>query len=103
MLKYAIVEISGKQYSISPGETLVVDYLGEIKKFECDKILLLARDGKLEIGKPYLKEKLTLEVLGNQKRKIRVATYKPKVNYRRVIGAKNLRSLVKLTSWLKKS
>lgn len=98
MLKYAVVEISGKQYSISPDETLVVDYLGQIKKFECDKILLLAKDGKLEVGKPYLKEKLTLEVLGDQKGKIRVATYKPKVNYRRVIGAKNLRSVVKMKS-----
>lgn len=98
MLKYAVVEISGKQYKVTPSETLVVDYLGDIKKFDCNKILLAAADGKLEIGKPYLKEKLTFEVLGSEKRKIRVATYKAKVNYRRVIGAKNLRSVVKLKS-----
>lgn len=96
MLKYAVVEISGKQYKVTPSKTLVVDYLGDIKKFDCNKILLAAADGKLEIGKPYLKEKLTFEVLGSEKRKIRVATYKPKVNYRRVKGSKIFLSKIKI-------
>lgn len=96
-MQYSIFEISGRQYKISPGEVIEIDHqAGEEKKLKLDKVLLSMEDGKIEIGNPYLKKSLTLEVVGESKSKIRVATYKAKSNYRRVIGQKKILTKVKL-------
>lgn len=96
MLRYAVVEISGKQYKVSPDQKILVDFLGDVKNFECDKVLVWADDKKLQVGSPYLKEKLKFKVLGTEKEKIRVSTYKPKANYRKVRGSKKVLSQIKL-------
>lgn len=102
MLKYAVVEISGKQYKVVAEQALTVDFLGDIKNFECSKVLLKVEDDKISLGNPYLKEKLSFEVLGVQSDKIRVATYKAKANYRRVKGGKKLLSKINLSKAEKK-
>lgn len=97
MIKYAIVEIAGKQYKILPDVETVVSFLGDIKSFECDKVLMKAEGDKLEVGSPYLKEKLNFDVLKNIRGpKIRVAKYKSKANSRRVRGFKSKLSKIKL-------
>lgn len=99
MLNYAVVEILGRQYKVAPESVLTVDFLGEVKKFECDKVLLEVKDGQLAIGTPFLKDKLTFQVVRSERGpKIRVATYKAKSNYRRVKGARSLSSIIKLVS-----
>ena len=86
MLNYAVCEISGKQYKVVPDEALEVSLQKEGKDIEAD-VLLLSEDGKLKIGKPYLKEKLTLKRLEDFKGpKVRVAKFHAKANYRRVTG-----------------
>lgn len=87
-MKYAIVEIVGKQYKIIPNQPIEVGFLGDVKKIDGDMILL-CEDGEIKMGTPFLKDKLTLEVLGDSTYKIRVAKYSPKANYRRVRGSKN--------------
>lgn len=90
MLNYAVLEISGKQYKVVPNQPLVVDYLGEDQKKLEVNVLLSSEDGKIKIGSPYLKEKLTLNVLENLRgEKIRVAKFHSKANYRRVRGFKS--------------
>lgn len=97
MLNYIIADIGGKQYKISPKQVVLVDFLGDLKKFECNKVLLKLEDGKLEIGTPFLKQGVNFEILeGTKKTKIRVATFKSKANYRRVIGQKTLQSKIRL-------
>lgn len=97
MLNYIVAEISGKQYKISPKQVVLVDFLGDLKEFECNKVLLKSEDGKLEVGNPFLKKGVNFEVLeGTKKTKIRVATFKSKANYRRVIGQKTLQSKIRL-------
>ena len=96
MLRYAVVEIAGKQYKVSPDEKILVDFLGDVKNFECDKVLVWADDKKLTVGSPYLKEKLKFEILGTEKEKIRVSKYKPKANYRKVKGSKKVMTQIKL-------
>lgn len=87
MLNYAICEISGKQYKIIPEQILEVDFQGESDSDIEAKVLLLVSDGKLQIGKPYLKEKINLKRVGNIKgEKIRVSKFHAKANYRRVKG-----------------
>lgn len=87
MLNFAICEISGKQYKVLPNKAIEVDYLGEVDKKIEIPILLLSEDGKVTVGNPYLKEKLTLETLATVKaEKIRVAKFHAKANYRKVAG-----------------
>lgn len=89
MLNYAICEIEGKQYKIVPNQALNVAYVGDSKTIEVN-VLALMEDAKLKIGKPYLKEKLTLKCLENiSGEKIRVAKFHAKANYRRVRGSRS--------------
>lgn len=99
MMTYAVVEISGRQYKVTPGKELEVDLLGDIKSLDCDKVLLMVEGDKLEVGNPYLKSKLTFEVLGSErKRKIRVAKYHAKANTRKVTGSRREVSKIRLTA-----
>lgn len=94
MLNYAICEISGKQYKVIPNQPLEVDLLEDLKTLEVP-VLLLLEDGKIKVGKPYLKEKLTLKLLENTKgEKIRVAKFHAKANYRKVTGSRPKRTKV---------
>lgn len=87
MLNYAICEISGKQYKFIPNQEMEIDFQGESNQDIEASVLLLAEDGKLKIGKPYLKQNLTLKRLENIKgAKIRVSKYHAKANDRRVVG-----------------
>lgn len=87
MLNYAVCEISGKQYKVIPGQPLEVSLQkGSERDIEAS-ILLLSEDGKLKVGNPYLKEKLTLErVEDSRGKKIRVSKFHAKANYRRTTG-----------------
>lgn len=97
MIKYAVVEISGRQYLVEPNKPMVVDFLKESKVLECDRVLLKSEDGKLEIGKPFLTDKLQFDILEEVKfPKIRVATYKAKANTRKVKGSKRLGTKIQL-------
>ncbi len=88
MINYAVCEINGKQYKFVPNKEVKVDLLAASKDIEAD-VLLLAEDGKLNIGKPFLKEKLNLKVLGETKlSKIRVSKFHAKANYRRTTGSR---------------
>lgn len=87
MLDYAICEILGKQYQVIPNKDFLIDFQTEDKKDLEAKVLLLVEKGKIKIGKPYLKEKLTLKVKENVKgEKIRVSKFHAKANFRKTIG-----------------
>lgn len=98
MLNYVVLEVSGKQYKVLPNIPLIVDYLGEdLKKIDAN-VLLTSEDGKLKLGEPYLKEKLSLDVLENVRGiKIRVAKFHAKANFRKVSGHKSKLTKVVLT------
>lgn len=90
MLNYAICEIGGKQYKVMSGKAFEIDFQGNLDKHLTVNVLLLSEDDKFRLGNPYLKDKLTLEVLGDTKRKkIRVAKFHAKANYRKVVGIRN--------------
>lgn len=96
-MQYAVCEISGRQYTVKPGQTLEVDYLGDIKSLSVDKVLLILDGEKLEVGTPYLKTPLEFEVLGSKKlEKVRVAKFAAKANYRKVKGQRREVSMIKL-------
>lgn len=87
MLNYAVCEIDGKQYKVLQNIPFRVDYQGEESKDLEANVMLMVEDGKLHLGKPYLKEKLALKFVENIKgTKIRVSKYHAKANYRRTTG-----------------
>ncbi len=86
-MDYAICEISGKQYKLIPNQPFEVDLQTDgLKQIEA-KLLLLVQEGKVKIGKPYLEEKFVLTCLEDTLgKKIRVAKFHAKANYRKVTG-----------------
>jgi large subunit ribosomal protein L21 len=54
---YAIIENGGKQYKASEGKYIDIDLLQdeEGKKKTFEKVLLLSKDEKIDVGEPYLK------------------------------------------------
>ena len=67
---YAIIEIGAKQYNVKKGDILDVDKqdLEEGKVIEIDKVLMLSKDKKVEVGQPYLKDvKVNAEIISQIK------------------------------------
>jgi len=89
MAIYAIVESGGKQYKVSPGETIEVDKMSVSgESIELDRVHLIADGDKVTVGKPLVAgAKVIADVLGDgRKEKIIVFKYKPKTRYRRKKG-----------------
>lgn len=97
-MDYAVCQIAGKQVIVEPNKVVHVPFLGEVTKFESDKVLLISSKGKISVGAPFLKETLKFEVVGETSEKLRVAFYKPKANHRKVVGQKTLISKIKLAA-----
>ncbi len=101
-MKYAVLSISGSQFLIEEGLILKLD-LQKAKEGEkiTSKDVLLFTDGEdTQIGTPKLDNvEVQYEVLRNYKgKKLRVATYKAKSRYRRVIGFKPQLTDIKILS-----
>ena len=67
---YAIIEVGAKQYNVKKGDVIEVEKLSQPdgSDVDLDKVLLISKDKKTEIGQPYLKEgKVLAEVLGQVK------------------------------------
>ncbi len=107
-MEYAIVVSGGKQYKVVPGEILQVDKLPveEGKKVVLDEVLLVD-DGKkkIAIGTPNVKgAKVETTVTGQIKGpKILVFKYKPRVNYRKRQGHRQLYTLLRIDKIVTKS
>lgn len=87
---YAIVEMGGKQYKVSVGETVDVDKMpAEVgEAVELDRVLLVSDGDEVMVGRPFLERvKVLATVVGQGRgRKVIVFKYKPQVRYRRKSG-----------------
>jgi len=87
---YAIVEIAGKQYRVSPGETIDVDNLNVIEGevVELDRVLLIGNNGSTTVGKPAVEGAKVVAMSKGTMRgdKVIVYKFKAKVRYRRKVG-----------------
>lgn len=87
MIKYAVFEIGGKQYKFLPKVPMEVDL--QNGEDISAKLLMLVEDDKIKVGKPYLDEKLKIKKIEDiKKKKIRVAKFHAKANYRKVTGSR---------------
>ncbi len=87
---YAVVETGGKQYRVAEGDIITVEKLdGEVgNSVELGKVLLVAKDGQVQVGKPLVEgAKVVARVLRHDKaKKILVFHYKAKKNIRKRYG-----------------
>lgn len=54
---FAVIEVGAKQYNVTKDDVIDVNKmdLKEGKDFIIDKVLLISKDKKIEVGQPYLK------------------------------------------------
>lgn len=93
---YAVIELGGKQFLVKQGDKITAEKIttkvGEILKVS--QVLLVHDGKKTKIGQPYLKEvtvDLVLDSVGRGE-KIRVAKFKAKSRYRKVLGHRQAES-----------
>jgi large subunit ribosomal protein L21 len=55
---YAIIELKGKQFHVSPNQTIYADLIEDDcigKTFNIEKVLLVSQDNNIQVGQPYVK------------------------------------------------
>ena len=101
-MKFAIIKTGGKQYIVSEGEEITVDYLKKDtnEEIEFDSLAVGDLETKdIEMGRPFLKKKVKGKIVENFKGdKIRVARFKAKVRFRKVKGFRPMLSKVQILS-----
>lgn len=86
-MNFAIIKTGGKQYMVSPGDTIKIEKMkGEYKegdKLTFDNVLMTIDGDKMNMGSPTIEDgavKATLVTIGRDK-KIDVIKYKQKSRY----------------------
>ena len=99
---YAILESGGKQIQVSPGDRVRLEKLdSEVgSKIELDKVLMLNRDGNIELGRPYLEGVRVTGVVLEQGRSAKVLVFKKKrrKQYRRTRGHRQPFTAIRIES-----
>lgn len=87
---YAVIEVGGKQYRVSEGETIEVERLPlEVgKTLSIDRVLLLGGDGQLKVGTPTVEgARVKARVMEHGRgRKVIVFKFRPRSGYQRKHG-----------------
>jgi large subunit ribosomal protein L21 len=100
----AVIKAGGKQYLVSPDQTLNIDLVGDSKKLEFEPLLII--DGQTAtVGTPVVKGfRVKAEVLSEVKGdKIQVLKFKPKKRESKRTGHRQRYSQVKITAISKNS
>lgn len=97
MKKYAVIQLNGAQYKITPGDKFLVD---KTEKLTEPKVLLFVDGDKRKIGDPTVKDvKVNLKILEQVRQdKVVSAKFKAKSRYRRKIGFRASKTLVEVKS-----
>ena len=87
---YAVVEVGGRQYRVSPGDEILVEKLAGEAGTEIKLPALLVSDdaGVITVGKPHVAgADVAAQIVGDQKGvKLIVFKYHPKKRYRKKAG-----------------
>jgi len=100
MVMYRVVKTGGKQYLVKDGMEITVDLIDSEKgkKVELETLLKFDDEGKtFELGAPFLKDKVTAEVVDNVLgEKIRIARFKAKSRERKARGFRSKLTKLKI-------
>lgn len=66
---YAIIEVGAKQFKVEKGDVIDTEKQDCVvgKDIILDRVMLISKDGNIEVGKPYLKASVKAKVLGQIK------------------------------------
>ena len=98
---YAVIESGGKQHRVQEGEVLRLEKLevatGE--SIDSDKVLLVAEDGSVKVGKPYVDGgKVSAEVVSHGRGdKVRIIKFNRRKHHRKQMGHRQWFTEVKIT------
>ncbi|MEW6068187.1 MAG: 50S ribosomal protein L21 [Nitrospirota bacterium] len=97
---YAIIEADGRQYKVTPGDTIKSEKLSQEKGTEVsfDKVLMINNEDKLTYGSPYVtgaKVIASIEDAGKS-RKVIIYKQRPRKGYRKLNGHRQPYSLLKI-------
>ncbi len=98
-MRYAVIKSGGKQYRVSEGDIVEVDRIKEAaKELSFKDVLLVVDNENVSIGTPMVENTHVLTTVLSEKKgkKIRVAKYKSKARYRKVIGFRALKTQLKI-------
>jgi large subunit ribosomal protein L21 len=98
-IMYAVVEIGGRQYRVSPGDEIYVEKLEAEAGSELKlPVLLVSDDSGVQVGKPHVNgREVAAQVLGEEKgEKLIVFKYKPKKRYRKKTGHRQTYTKLKI-------
>jgi large subunit ribosomal protein L21 len=96
---YAVVEVGGRQYRVSPGDEIYVEKLDAAAGSQIKlPALLVSDDEGIVVGKPFVAgREIAAEVVNNEKGdKLIVFKYKPKKRYRKKIGHRQTYTKLKI-------
>ena len=89
----AVIKTGGKQYVVKPGDKIKIEKIeGEAgKEVSFSEVLLLEKDGKTEIGTPFLKTEVQGKILSQGKGdKVTIFKYKSKTRRQTKKGHRQL-------------
>lgn len=85
--KLAVIQTGGKQYLVEPGQVLKIEKLEGVKEGDTvsfDKVLFLANEGDVKVGKPNIEGSVVSAIVKKEGRakKVVVMKYKSKTRLR---------------------
>ena len=96
----AVIETGSKQYLVGPKDKLIIEKISaeEGDSIIFDKVLLVANESNVNVGKPYVSgSKVTAKVLSQEKgEKLIVFKYRAKSRYRRKTGHRQQQTVVEI-------
>jgi large subunit ribosomal protein L21 len=99
-MMYAIIEAGGFQQRVAPGDVVRVQkmHVSEEKEVILTSVLLVAKDGEISIGKPFVSNaSVTAEILGIEKGdKVVIFKKKPRKGFRKLQGHRQQYTVVKI-------
>ncbi len=103
---FAVVESAGSQYLVSKGEKIIIPAaIGEVgKTIEFDKVLMLKKNGDVEVGRPYIEGAKVKAVIKKTGKLPKVVIYKfiRRKKYRRKKGHRQHFTEVEITDIIKR-
>ncbi|PIR61963.1 MAG: 50S ribosomal protein L21 [Candidatus Pacebacteria bacterium CG_4_10_14_0_8_um_filter_43_12] len=97
-MAYAIIQLNGKQYKVSPKDEIIVDRVPQAagEKVTSGDVLLVCDGDKVNVGTPLVSGASVSYTIKDHQRgkKIRVSKYKSKSRYRRVQGHRQEQSVL---------
>lgn len=96
---YAVVENGGKQYRVTPGQLLTVDYIsGDVNSEVRLNVLMLSGETDVKIGTPIVSGASVRATIAEQTKgeKLYVFKFKSKKRYRNLRGHRSLLTVLKI-------